>query len=56
MTWIGLMKFILKKNITHEKKTIFKPTKKKKRIFQLKKNTLTQTHWIKINFIFLELQ
>ena len=33
MTWIGLMKFILKKNITHEKKTIFKPTKKKKEYF-----------------------
>lgn len=54
MTWIGLMKFIFKKNVTHEKKPYLNP--QKKRIFQLKKNTLTQTHWTKINFIFLELQ
>ena len=34
MTWIGLMKFILKKNITHEKKkTYLNPQKKKKEYF-----------------------
>lgn len=42
MTWFGLMKFIFKKNVTHEKNPYLNP-QKKKNISIKKKHTYTNT-------------
>ena len=42
MTWIGLMKFIFKKNVTHEKKPYLNPQKKKN--ISIKKKTHLHKH------------